>query len=89
MTLELACRARDEAITVLSHELRTPLAAISSMIDVLELGHDTVGMPDKTDLPPLFDKSALAFIRRNIQSLVHLVTELLDFTHVRQRDCWG
>ncbi len=81
-TLELACRARDEAIAVLSHDLRTPMAAISSMIDVLELGHGEPGMPDKKDLPPLFDKSALAFIRRNIQTLVHLVTELLDFTHV-------
>ncbi len=81
-TLELAGRARDEVIAVLSHELRTPLAAISSMIDVLELGHGEVGMPDKKDLPPLFDKSALAFIRRNIQTLVHLVNELLDFTHV-------
>ena len=81
-TLELACRARDEAIAVLSHDLRTPLGAISSMIDVLELGHDTVDRSDQTELSPLFDKSALAFIRRNIQSLVHLVTELLDFTHV-------
>jgi signal transduction histidine kinase len=52
------------------------------MIDVLELGHGELGKPDKKDLPPLFDKSALAFIRRNIQTLVHLVTELLDFTHV-------
>ena len=81
-TLELACRARDEAIAVLSHDLRTPMGAISSMIDVLELGHGEPGTPDKKDLPPLFDKSALAFIRRNIQTLVHLVTELLDFTHV-------
>lgn len=81
-TLELACRARDEAIAVLSHDLRTPMGAISSMIDVLELGHGELGMPDKKDLPPLFDKSALVFIRRNIQTLVHLVTELLDFTHV-------
>src|SRR4030095_3172417 len=52
------------------------------MIDVLELGHGKVGMPDKKDLPPQFDKSALAFIRRNVQSLVHLVTELLDFAHI-------
>jgi PAS domain S-box-containing protein len=81
-TLELACRARDQAIAVLSHDLRTPMGAISSMIDVLELGHGELGMPDKKDLPPLFDKSALVFIRRNIQTLVHLVTELLDFTHV-------
>jgi PAS domain S-box-containing protein len=82
-TLELADRARDKAIAVLSHELRTPLAAISSMMDLLELGHGEIGMPDKKDLPPQFDKSALAFIRRNIQSLVRLVSELLDFTHLR------
>ncbi|MEY2602427.1 MAG: hypothetical protein QOH31_185 [Verrucomicrobiota bacterium] len=81
-TLELADRARDEVIAVLSHELRNPLAAISSMIDVLELGHGKIGMPDKKDLPPQFDKSALAFIRRNIQTLVHVVNELLGFTHV-------
>jgi PAS domain S-box-containing protein len=81
-TLELAVKAKDEANAVLFHELRNPLAAISSMIDLLEMGHDTVGTPDQTELPPLFDKSALAFIRRNVQSLVRLVNELLDFTHV-------
>jgi PAS domain S-box-containing protein len=80
--LELAGRARDEVIAVLSHELRTPLAAISSMIDLLELGHGEVGMPDNRELPPLFDKAGLAFIRHNVQSLVSLVTELLDFTHI-------
>jgi PAS domain S-box-containing protein len=61
-TLELACRAKDEAIAMLAHELRTPLGAISSMIDLLELGHGEAAMPDKQNLPPLFDKSALAFI---------------------------
>ena len=81
-TLELADRARDEMIAVLSHDLRAPLEAISSMTDVLELGHGEVGMPDKKDLPPQFDKSALAFIRRNIQTLVHVVNELLGFTHL-------
>ena len=81
-TLELSGKARDEANAVLFHELRNPLTAISSMIDLLEMGHGTVGNPDQTELPPLFDKSALAFIRRNVQSLVRLVNELLDFTHV-------
>ena len=81
-TLELAGKARDEANAVLFHELRNPLAAISSMIDLLEMGHDTRGTPDQTELPPVFDKSALAFIRRNVQSLVRLVNELLDYTHV-------
>jgi PAS domain S-box-containing protein len=81
-TLQLEAKARDEANAVLFHELRNPLAAISSMIDLLEMGHDTVARPDQTELPPLFDKSALAFIRRNVQSLVRLVNELLNFTHV-------
>jgi PAS domain S-box-containing protein len=81
-TLELAVKARDEANAVLFHELRNPLAAISSMIDLLEMGHDSASRPDQTELPPLVDKSALAFIRRNVQSLVRLVNELLDFTHV-------
>src|SRR6185436_21185939 len=58
------------------------LAAISSMIDLLEMGHDPVGQPSQKELPLLFDKSALAFIRRNVQSLVRLANELLDFTHV-------
>jgi PAS domain S-box-containing protein len=81
-TVELAVKARDEANAVLFHELRNPLAAISSMIDLLEMGHNEVRVAGQTELPPLFDKSALAFIRRNVQSLVRLVNELLDFTHV-------
>ena len=81
-TLELAVKAKDEANAVLFHELRNPLAAISSMIDLLEMGHNEVRVAGQTELPPLFDKSALAFIRRNVQSLVRLVDELLDFTHV-------
>jgi signal transduction histidine kinase len=52
------------------------------MIDLLELGHDTVGIAGQRELPPLFDKAALVFIRHNVQSLVSLVTELLDFTHI-------
>ena len=81
-TLELAARARDEANAVLFHELRNPLGAISSMIDVLELGHPPVGIPDQAELPPLFDQAALSFIRRNVQSLLRLVAELLDFTQI-------
>ena len=57
------------------------------MIDVLDLGHGEFGMPDKKDLPPLFDKSALAFIRRNIQTLVHLVTSCS--TSPISRTMWG
>src|SRR5580765_444512 len=46
-TLELAGKARDEVNAVLFHELRNPLAAISSMIDLLEMGHDPVGQPSQ------------------------------------------
>src|ERR1700730_1184620 len=81
-TLELAVKAKDEANAVLCPEVRNPLAPISSMIDLLEMGHNQVRLAGQTELPPLFDKSALAFIRRNVQSLVRLVNELLDFTHV-------
>src|SRR3984893_3416049 len=81
-TLELAVKAKDEANAVLCPEVRNPLAPISSMIDLLEMGHNQVRLAGQTELPPLFDKSALAFIRRNVQSLVRLVKELLDFTHV-------
>src|SRR4030095_12599204 len=47
----------------------------------LDVGPDTAGMPEQTELPPLFDKSALAFIRRNVQILVRLVADFLEFTH--------
>src|ERR1700682_6505227 len=54
-TLAVAGKARDELISVLSHELRTPLAAITSMIELLDLGHTNLGVPnlgvpDQTDL---------------------------------------
>ena len=39
--LEVANNAKDEFLAALSHELRTPLSAISSMLDVLELGNTT------------------------------------------------
>jgi PAS domain S-box-containing protein len=50
-TLERARRARDEVIAVLSHELRTPLAAISSMIDLLELVTAGSGCPTRKICP--------------------------------------
>lgn len=81
-TLELAGKAKDEVIAVLAHELRTPLGAISSMIEVLDASHGVIGMSEQTESPLLFDRSALAFIRRNVQSLMGLVTELVDFPPV-------
>ena len=37
---------------------------------------------DKTEVPPQFDRSAVAMIRRNVQAMVRLISELLDLTHM-------
>jgi PAS domain S-box-containing protein len=83
-TLELANRTKEDLLAVLSHELRTPLTAISCAADLLELGHDAADQLDKTDVPPQFDRSAVAIIRRNLQAMVRLTTELLDLTHMEK-----
>jgi PAS domain S-box-containing protein len=80
--LELANKSKDDLLAVLSHELRTPLTAISCAADLLELGHDAADQLDKTDVPPQFDRSAVAMIRRNLQAMVRLISELLDLTHM-------
>ena len=81
--LEVAGKARDEVIAVLSHELRTPLTAISSVLDVVELGDDLVGRLPQVDAPPApFTRNVVALIRRNVQTLARLITELLDLSHL-------
>lgn len=80
--LELANKTKDDVLAVLSHELRTPLTAISCAADLLELGHDAADQLDKTEVPPKFDRSAVAIIRRNLQAMVRLISELLDLTHM-------
>ncbi len=47
--LEVANNAKDEFLAALSHELRTPLSAISSMLDVLELGNRPGGRASRSD----------------------------------------
>ena len=81
-TLELANQSKDDLLAVLSHELRTPLTAISCAADLLELGHDAADQLDKTEVPPQFDRSAVAMIRRNLEAMVRLISELLDLTHI-------
>jgi PAS domain S-box-containing protein len=82
--LELANRTKDDLLAVLAHELRTPLTAISCAADLLELGHDATDQLDKSDVPPQFDRSAVAIIRRNLQAIVRLTSELLDLTHMEK-----
>ena len=80
--LELANNRKEDLLAVLSHELRTPLTAISCAADLLELGHDTTDQLDKAEVPPQFDRSAVAMIRRNLQAMVQLINEVLDLTHI-------
>ena len=80
--LEMAGRAKDNVIAVLSHELRTPLTAISSMIDVVEMG-DGIGDERRgSGKPSHFSQAAVNLIRRNVQTLARLINELLDLTHL-------
>ena len=80
--LQIAAKARDDVLAILSHELRTPLSAISSMIDLVELGDESARMlPQTPPAPPQLDRAAIAVVRRNVNSLVHLINELLDLGH--------
>ena len=80
--LEIAGKAKDDVIGILSHELRNPLNAISTMIDVVELGREVVGEPLQDNMEPHFTKSAVALIRRNVATLARLIGDLLDLTHL-------
>jgi PAS domain S-box-containing protein len=81
-TLEAANKSKDDVMAMLSHELRSPLTAISYAIDLLELGHDVTEAIDKTEVPPAFDRSAVALVRRNLQAVVQLINEVIDLTHM-------
>jgi len=83
--LEVANNAKDEFLAALSHELRTPLSAISSMLDVLELGPELADTP-AAQTPAELDNSGVALIRRNVQILISLINELLDLTHISRGD---
>lgn len=80
--LEIAGKAKDDVIGILSHELRNPLNAISTMIDVVEQGQEIVGESPQDDPQPHFTRSALALIRRNVETLARLIGDLLDLTHL-------
>jgi PAS domain S-box-containing protein len=80
--LEFASKAKDSVLAIVSHELRTPLAAISSMLDLIEAGYD---LPAAIKVPEdvgAFDKSALAYIRRNIRFLSSVTDQLFDITYL-------
>lgn len=80
--LHIGGKAKDHVLAILSHELRTPLSAISSTLDLVELGQAAAGMlPENTLVPAQFDMSAVTVIRRNVGSLARMISELLDLSH--------
>lgn len=80
--LEITSKAREDVLAIVSHELRTPLAAISSIIDLVDLSNDAAAMlPQPGVVAPAFSSSAVAVLRRNVDCLVRLITDLLDLSH--------
>ena len=69
---EAASRSKDEFLAVLSHELRTPLNAIYGWTRMLS----------DAPLDPAMTARALQAIRRNADSLVKLVEDLLDVSRI-------
>jgi PAS domain S-box-containing protein len=64
--------AKDRFLAVLSHELRNPLTPVMLTIETLERGL----------LPPERMTAALALIRRNVESEVRLIDDLLDVSRI-------
>lgn len=64
-------RAKDQFLAMLGHELRNPLAAITSAIDLLDMG-DNIELSHR----------AKDIIRRQGEHLNHIVNDLLDVNRV-------
>jgi PAS domain S-box-containing protein len=71
--LRTADRRKDEFIATLAHELRNPLSPIRNVIYVLR--HDGA-------LTRQRDKDLLAMAERQVEHLIRLVNELLDFSRI-------
>lgn len=62
----------EQLVGVVSHDIRNPLAVIQMSAVLLDRG-----------LGPEQQKAAVARIRRSVQRVQHLITDLLDFTQAR------
>jgi PAS domain S-box-containing protein len=71
--LKVADRRKDEFLATLAHELRNPLAPIRNAVHVLkQLGSHTEER----------DRKLLAIADRQVQHLIRLVDDLLDFSRI-------
>ena len=69
---ERANRIKDEFLSVVSHELRTPLTAILGYVQLLRAGYV---QPEKVP-------ASLDAIRRNCQTQVQIIEDLLDISRI-------
>jgi PAS domain S-box-containing protein len=76
--LELANSTKDAWLIAHSQNLRTPLMAITSMLGLMELGHNLTEVRPLHEKPSEFDGTAFEHVRRNILCLVHSFNELAD-----------
>ena len=73
--LQEGVEARDRFLAVLSHELRNPLAALSTGLQLLQLGaDDPSGQADTSDLRGMME--------RQLTQLVWLVDDLLEVSRI-------
>jgi signal transduction histidine kinase len=64
-------RRKHEFLALLAHELRNPLASIRSAVELLDSGPDTM--------------QPVRIVRRQVQQLTRLVSDLLDAARICQR----
>jgi signal transduction histidine kinase len=69
---ERASEAKSEFLATLSHELRTPLTAVLLTVSLVE---------SRTDLPSDL-REDIATIRRNVELVSRLISDLLDLTRI-------
>jgi PAS domain S-box-containing protein len=78
--VELAKSTRDARLIAHSQSMRIPLMAITSMLGLMELGHNLAEIRPRHEKPSEFDETAFQHVRRNILRLVHYFNELADLT---------
>ncbi len=67
----LADKAKDDFLATMSHELRTPMNGVLGMAEMLR---DTQLDPDQ--------KGKLQIITRSVESLLHIINDILDYSKI-------
>lgn len=70
-------RAKDSFLSNVSHELRTPLATVQGYIEMLEAGNLGETAPPQ--------RNAYKVMQRNIERLLFLINEMIDFSRMEIR----